>query len=303
MRQDSNLGVDMSLRYSIADIVISSDRDLSAMGLRGFAPFEIEGDNTSWDCHISFTGDMSDVAGEVTRVISSSHIEEAGAKGVFATTKRGYLYRVEGDDKRETMLFHIDATTLDIVTNSEPRDARDVALLRFGLWMMFGVVLSQRQAIAIHSSVIECRGRGVLFLGESGTGKSTHTQLWREHIEGSTLLNDDSPIVRIVEGQARVYGSPWSGKRPCYKPRYVPIAGICRLSQAPHNVIRRLSTIAAIGALLPSCPPQYAHDERLQDRICRTLGEILRSVAIFHLECLPNSEAAKLSHRTIIGDE
>ena len=65
---------------------------------------------------------------------------------------------------------------------------------------MFGIVLAPKQAIAIHSSVIESSGRGTLFLGESGTGKSTHTRLWRENIEGARLLSDDSPSVRIVDG-------------------------------------------------------------------------------------------------------
>ncbi len=290
-------------RYSIADIVVGSDRDLVALGLRGFAPFAIEDGGIPCHAHIRYMEDMSHVTQDECRIIAKSYVAEADADGEFARTQRGYLYSIRGKGKGEPTLFHIDATTKDITTNSNPQCSLDLALLRFGLWMMFGVVLSENQAIAIHSSVIEYKGRGVLFLGESGTGKSTHTRLWRENIEGATLLNDDSPIVRIVDGETRVYGSPWSGKTPCYKSKHVPIAGFCRLSQAPHNAIRQLSTIAAIGALLPSCPPQYAHDEQLQDAICRTLGDILRRVSAYHLECLPNSEAAKLSCNTIIGDE
>lgn len=86
--------------------------------------------------------------------------------------------------------------------------------MRFGLWIMFGIAISP-EAIAIHSSTIECEGRAVLFLGESGTGKSTHTRLWQEHIPGARLLNDDSPIIRMYQGQATAFGSPWSGKTPC----------------------------------------------------------------------------------------
>ena len=290
-------------RYSIADIVIGCDRDLVTLGLRGFAPFAIEGDERPCDTHIRFMEDMSAIAEGKCRTIAKSFVSEAEAEGEFLRTERGYLYTISGKNDGKATLFHIDTTTNEITTNSQPQTSLDLALLRFGLWMMFGVVLSKKQAIAIHSSVIECKGRGVLFLGESGTGKSTHTRLWREHIEGARLLNDDSPIIRIVDGEARVYGSPWSGKTPCYKSRYVPVAGLCRLSQAPYNTIRRLSTIAAIGALLPSCPPQYAHDEHLQDAICCTLGEILRRVPAYHLECLPNGEAAELSRNTIIGNE
>jgi hypothetical protein len=292
----------MLYKYCIADIVVSSDRDIAAQGVRGFAPFAIEDASAVSDTHIHFV-EESHFEEDKIGIISKSFVSEANADGEFARTKRGYLYTIKGGDNTSSTYVHIDATTLEITTNSAPQNSLDVALLRFGLWMMFGVVLAQRGAIAVHSSVIECRGRGILFLGESGTGKSTHTRLWREHIEGATLLNDDSPIVRIVDGEARVYGSPWSGKTPCYKSRYVPIAGFCRLSQAPHNAIRRLPTIAAIGALLPSCPPQYAHDEPLQDAICRTLSEMLRRVPAYHLECLPDAAAARVSHDTILGDE
>lgn len=292
----------MLYRYSIADINIGSDRDLVLLGLRGFVPF-VATDDCDCDTHIRFVDDMSSLVDCPSSTIAKSYVSEADAEGEFLRTEHGYIYSIKGRSETLHTHFHIDPRTREITTNSNPQNLLEVSLLRFGLWMMFGVVLAQRDAIAIHSSVIEYKGRGVLFLGESGTGKSTHTRLWREHIEGAVLLNDDSPIVRIVDGEARVYGSPWSGKTPCYKSRHVAIGGFCRLSQAPHNAIRRLSTIASIGALLPSCPPQYAHDEYLQDAICRTLSQIIRRVGVYHLECLPNEEAVMLSRNTIIGDE
>lgn len=98
-------------------------------------------------------------------------------------------------------------------------------------------------------------------------------------------------------------GSPWSGKTPCYRNVSHPIAGIVRLSQAPQNRIRRLRPIEAIGALLPSCPPSFAHDERLEDAICRLVSQIVAQVPVYHLECLPDAAAARLSCRTVFGDD
>ena len=140
----------------------------------------------------------------------------------------------------------------------------------------------------------------VLFLGESGTGKSTHTRLWQEHIPGARLLNDDSPIIRMYQGQATAFGSPWSGKTPCYRNISRPIAGIVRLSQAPANEITRLSILRAVGSLLPSCPPAFAYDSDLQDRICRTLSDILTQAPVWHLACLPDKAAAELSYATVL---
>lgn len=157
------------------------------------------------------------------------------------------------------------------------------------------------QTVAIHTSTIVCRGRAVLFLGESGTGKSTHTRLWRENIEGVMLLNDDSPIVRIINGQPWVWGSPWSGKTPCYKKECYPLAACVRLSQAPFNKIRKLTVKEAYGALHPSCPPAFSYDEFLYDHICEVLDAVLTNVPVYHLACLPDADAARLSYKTIFG--
>lgn len=288
--------------YIIAGLRLRSDIDLVATGIRGFQPFEAEAnENVAPSCHFHIDTEFSEASITIEQLLSEFDVTEANAEGRFSRTTTGYLYSTHSRlDNKPATLFHIDLKTHDIVSNIVCQNALDISLLRFGLWMMFGVVLSENSAIAIHSSVIVSRERGVLFLGESGTGKSTHTRLWRENIEDATLLNDDSPIVRIVDDKALVFGSPWSGKTPCYKNLSYPIAGFCRLSQAPHNLIRRLHPLAAIGALLPSCPPAFAHDDYLQDGICNTLGALLKQVGAYHLECLPDKAAAELSFNTII---
>lgn len=288
--------------YIIAGLRLRSDIDLVAIGIRGFQPFEVEAnESVAPSCHFHIDTEFSEASITIEQLLSEFDVTEANAEGRFSRTTTGYLYSTHSRlDNKPATLFHIDLKRHDIVSNIVCQSALDISLLRFGLWMMFGVVLSENSAIAIHSSVIVSRERGLLFLGESGTGKSTHTRLWRENIEGATLLNDDSPIVRIVDGKALVFGSPWSGKTPCYKNLSYPIAGFCRLSQAPHNLIRRLHPLAAIGALLPSCPPAFAHDDYLQDGICNTLGALLKQVGAYHLECLPDKAAAELSFNTII---
>ena len=236
--------------------------------------------------------------------------------GLLAGDTAGYC---ELDAFSAPARFHKAFGSPDATSDITPE--HNPALFRFGLWTMFNIAALERRAVAVHSSVISLDGRAVLFLGESGTGKSTHTRLWREHIPGARLLNDDSPIIRIApEGAAEAAsapaadtipalqgvlacGSPWSGKTPCYRNVSHPIAGIVRLSQAPQNRIRRLRPIEAIGALLPSCPPSFAHDERLEDAICRLVSQIVAQVPVYHLECLPDAAAARLSCRTVFGDD
>lgn len=181
----------------------------------------------------------------------------------------------------------------DVDCNWEENKHR--SMLRFSMWMAFAIAIAAKGGIPIHSSVIVHSGKAALFLGESGTGKSTHTRLWRENIEGAALLNDDSPILRAEGGKVMAYGSPWSGKTPCYKNESYPVAAIVRLSQAPQNKMIPLSKIRGFSAIYPSCPPAFAHDEGLSDHICAIISSILKMVPVYHLECLPDREAALLS--------
>lgn len=172
-------------------------------------------------------------------------------------------------------------------------------ILRFTLWLGFGLMAIRHNRIPIHSSAIVCNGSAFLFLGESGTGKSTHTRLWREHILGAELLNDDSPILAFEDGEAWVYGSPWSGKTPCFRNERYPLKALVRLSQAPYNRMERLSLLRSYGAVHPSCPPEFAYHDKLYDCISGTLSKVLAVTKVFHLECLPNREAAELSYSTL----
>lgn len=231
------------------------------------------------------------------RELDSFDFADADADCRFGLDPEGYLLEMAPRSGSAPARFRKEF--LSPVVTTDFTLAHNPALLRFGLWTAFNLAAIRRQCIAFHSSVISYRKRGILFLGESGTGKSTHTRLWREHISGAALLNDDSPIIRICDGRAWVCGSPWSGKTPCYRNIEQPVAAIVRLSQAPHNLIRRLPPLEALGALLPSCPPAFARDERLQDLVCDIVSELIRQVPVFHLECLPDADAAQLACKTI----
>lgn len=147
--------------------------------------------------------------------------------------------------------------------------------------------------LTVHASVVAREGKGYIFLGRSGTGKSTHTRLWLKHIEGSRLLNDDNPIVYVEDGQVKVSGSPWSGKTPCYINEEYPLRGIIRLSQAPHNVIAPIKGIRAYATFLPSCSCMKWNKAQ-SDMVSDTVMQVVSNVPVWHLECLPDAEAAQV---------
>jgi hypothetical protein len=177
----------------------------------------------------------------------------------------------------------------------------DPMLLRFALWMALSLMSASSKMVLIHSSVIVHQNKAVLFLGESGTGKSTHTRLWLKHIPDAHLLNDDSPVLAVENGVPVVYGSPWSGKTHCYHQLRFPLAAAVRLSQAPYNKIKRLSVVEAFSAIQPSCPPALAQDEKYEDMVVDMLSDVLSAAPVFHLECLPDEAAAWTSHDAIFS--
>ena len=218
--------------------------------------------------------------------------------GVFGRTERGFMLTLKPEAEEGLSLWH-DAGGAEVLVCGN----MSAVLLRFGLWIGFGLMSVQAETVAIHSSCIIYRDKAVLFLGESGTGKSTHTRLWQEYIDGAFLLNDDSPFLRVEDGRVWAYGSPWSGKTPCYRQERYELKACVRLSQAPYNEMVRLGVLQAYGAIHPSCPPEFAYDERLYDHISGFINKLLMSVPFYHLACLPDKEAAELSFKTIFDDE
>jgi len=176
--------------------------------------------------------------------------------------------------------------------------------LKFSLWMAMAFAGIPKQTAALHASVIVYNDQAILFLGESGTGKSTHTALWLKHIPGCSLLNDDSPVIRIelnekMEQTPFVYGSPWSGKGRCYLNQRHPVAAIVRLEQHKTNHLTRLNKLGAFGALLPSFPPAFLHDDYFEGHICNIISTVVKTTPVYTLQCLPDKSAAELVKTTI----
>lgn len=264
---------------------------VAAIGaLTGFTPFKVEADDEPL-CH--FVESNADTP-FLKKMLYTNEID--GIVSHFGQYRNGFLF----------VMLPPEGGTLELWLSEDKQVVNfkgnyNLRLLRFACWIAYGVATAPFKTVAIHTSTIVCQSKAILFLGESGTGKSTHTRLWRENIQGSVLLNDDSPILRIIDGEPWIYGSPWSGKTPCYKNESYPLAACVRLSQAPYNQIKRLSVAQGYGALHPSCPPDFAYSDELYDYISDTLSSLLSVVPVYHLACLPDADAAHLSHDTIFG--
>lgn len=173
--------------------------------------------------------------------------------------------------------------------------------LTFNTGMNFCFLLSTAccHTILVHASCVIYQGHAYLFLGKSGTGKSTHSRMWLNALDGVVLLNDDHPVIRLDEnGKAVAYGSPWSGKTRCYKNLQAPVGGIIRISRAPYNKARRLSPIESYASLMTSISGM-TWEKVLADGKDRTIQGIIRNVPCWVMECLPDEDAARVCSEAV----
>lgn len=179
------------------------------------------------------------------------------------------------------------------------RNSRASYVLNNSLMLLFAFRTAVSGTLEMHSSVVMKDGKGYMFLGKSGTGKSTHSRQWLEHIPGTELLNDDNPIIRVREnGEVRVYGSPWSGKTPCYKAKDVPVGAIVRIRQCPENKITRYSILESYASIYSSCSG-FKADATMADGLHATLEKVVTSVPCYVLDCRPDHDAADVCYAAV----
>lgn len=214
--------------------------------------------------------------------------QDDGAYQILTTNEYGTPCAfMQGDQKNRNFTITTRGTDSDVTFG-----------LNNTIMVIYTLCTAPHKTLLMHSAVIENGGKGYMFLGASGQGKSTHSNKWVEFIPGSTLINDDNPVIRITSnGTPTVYGSPWSGKRPIYMNVHYPIGGMAAIEQDKENWIRKESIPTAFGIMLCSCST-LKFDKEVHIFICSTISKILEKVSVHTLYCRPDEEAAQLSSKT-----
>lgn len=170
----------------------------------------------------------------------------------------------------------------------KPRVFTDPFLERAAIQRAFAEFLFDFGILLFHGSAIAVDGEGYLFTAHSGTGKSTHTRLWREVFgDRAVMVNDDKPFLKLTGDAVLACGSPWTGKHGIGTNVCVPLGGICILSRGRENVIRPAVAEDVLEFLRSQCfPPQGL--EKLLDR-----------VRLWEMECTKDPEAAVTAFETM----
>ncbi len=160
--------------------------------------------------------------------------------------------------------------------------------------------MPEYNTVLFHGSCIAVDGAAHLFTAKSGTGKSTHARLWREYLgERAFMVNDDKPLIRVQDGQALVFGTPWDGKHHLSRNTAVPLKALCILQRAARNTIAPVSAAESLPMLL-----QQVYRPADAAALIKTLAlveSLAASVSLWRLGCNMDIEAAQIAYNAMKG--
>ena len=175
----------------------------------------------------------------------------------------------------------------------KPRKFTDPFLDRAAIQRKFADYLFDHSILLCHGSTVAVDGKAYLFTAKCGTGKSTHTRLWREVFgDRARMVNDDKPFLILTESGVLACGAPWSGKHGLDCNITVPLAGICILERGPENIIRPTGAEEALPRLLHETHCPEGQEPRFQELVERLASQ----TNLWRMECTRDQEAAEVAH-------
>ncbi len=233
-----------------------------------------------------------EIAGQVVRV-----------QPLFQSTReycRPYLSDKEPD-------FSVDVTTEDLAFEQRMlereaieeglkiRKFKEPFLERSTILRKVADYLISQNTLMLHGSTVAVDGKAYLFTAPCGTGKSTHTRLWRELFgDRAVMVNDDKPFLRLTPDSVLAYGSPWSGKHGLATNVCVPLQGICLLRRGAENEIHRIGSEEAVYTLCHQL--HTSEDESLAEQVSALLDILMEKVPLWEMSCNKELDAAKVSY-------
>lgn len=284
----------------IAGHCLMIDNSISLAG--NYEPFRI---GTQDDCPIISIISLGDVIFPFNACCNEkSYLDDAEELFISKDIDGSYNAVVKVRSTGKEYFLHA-TSAWDYITlsrNCISRDCPPSVIDKF-IMLVFIYASSRYGTVLLHASSIKLGTDAVAFIGHSGAGKSTHSRLWLDNIDGAQLLNDDQPAIRVNAGnEIIIYGTPWSGKTCCYKSDSAVLRGIIRMKQAPYNKITSLTPVYLLRELLSSCSMMKSDNVTFKF-ITATLAKIASHVSGFILENKPDKDAVTLSYKNVFGKD
>ncbi len=180
-----------------------------------------------------------------------------------------------------------------LMQRCRPEDAEVLALLR-----KVAERLLAFDTVLFHGVAVAMDGKAYIFTAPSGTGKSTHAQLWLENVPGSYILNGDKPFLKVEDNCIMVCGNPWRGKEGYGVSEMLPLEAICIVERDTANHIEGISCDESLRDLIRQA--YRPEDGGLLIKAIQLIGKVGESVRLYRLGCNMDPEAALVSSAAMI---
>lgn len=214
-----------------------------------------------------------------------------------------YIYKCPLEDKKQIMLVNktfdrVKAYLLPKKNKGNTWNTSDI-IYDFLQVLLINYFAQRNQGIFTHSvGIKDIDGRGLLFAGKSGAGKSTTARLWHKHSQ-AMVLNDDRVIVRKVNGKFFIYGSPWHGEFSDYLASRIesaPLKRIFFIHHSPENIATRISPKPAFSLLYPALFPTF-WDRQCLGNIASFCDDLVKNVNCYSLGFVNNEKVINFVRR------
>lgn len=180
----------------------------------------------------------------------------------------------------------------------KPRTFTDPFLERAAIQRAFAEFLFDYDTLLFHGSSVAVDGEGYLFTAHSGTGKSTHTRLWKQVFgDRAVMVNDDKPFLQLTHDGVILHGSPWSGKHGLDRNIAVPLKGLCILERGMENRIEGIRPEDALPMLQKQAYRPL--DQAKEPAFSGLIDQLSKAVPLWIMACNKDPEAAQVTYNAM----
>lgn len=290
LKEKKNTASSYNLRLNIADIpvTIKSLSDIEEIGLSDrIMQFSAIGENNEQplEIHLETVDSLDENYGDL--IYDPSDIWKMFRNGEIFNAAVYY------DNTAPIGVISSDSEWKNISVRIKKSDfTRDSIIHLSGLELIIRAAIQFRKGAIFHSSGVDDNGKGILFIGHSGEGKSTQSRLW-QGLEGTMIFNEDRNAVREINNKIFCFGTPWGGTSNIANNHKVPLEAIIMIEKAGYNKIEKLSSTEVIPRLIARSFFPY-WDKNLTFLAISNITAIALKVPVYKLSCKPGPEVVNL---------
>ena len=239
--------------------------------------------------------------------VAGMNISISGRSSLLAGYFRGYESNEPGRiqiavDANDIVYEREKSLREDLLEGIKPREFPEEYLEFIAVQRKLSEIFFDYNILLFHGSVVAVDGEAYLFTAKSGTGKSTHTRLWREVFgPRAVMVNDDKPFLEIRDDHVVVHGSPWNGKHRLGENISLPLKAICILERGEENRIRSIRPREALTMLMQQS--QRPQDRRKLPLYLDLVDKLSSRVSFYRMACNMDPSAAVIAYETMSNNK